>query len=1138
VDRPEGEEKAIFIAALDRGPGAERSAFLDVACGDRAELRSRVEALLAALDRADEVLGPAETRPVEPVTVATSDPPEATVSAGINTTGADAKRPAPDDATRDHATAPVTQGATVGPADGRSSHGLFRGAAVRYFGDYEIEAELGRGGMGVVYRARQVSLNRPVALKMLKTGILAGDAELRRFQNEAEAVALLDHSGIVPVYEVGEHDGQKYFSMKLVPGSNLAERLTRYKADPRASANLVAEVAEAVHHAHMRGILHRDLKPANILVDPEGHPQVTDFGLAKRVQEDFELTQSGAVLGTPGYMSPEQAAGRRGTITTATDVYGLGTVLYALFTGSAPFTGDSMVETLTKVKEQPPVPPRKHYPRLPRDLEVICLKCLEKDPRRRYSGAQALADDLRAWLDGRPIAARPVGSLERAALFARRKPVVAAAYGLTAAVIFLVGFGGTIARLWRAAEDARAEAVKARDGEKTQRLAAEAARDREKSARDRLAVVEYGRTMEVAHQEWREGNVGATLRLIETTPTSQRGWEWRYVNRLCHADLLTLRGHVGVVTSACYSTDGSRIVTASVDKTARIWDARTGALILILKGHTNQLKHASYSPDGSRIVTASWDKTAKIWDARTGVEILALIGHEKGLETASFSPDGSKLITAGGDKSVRVWDANTGVVLLAIKGLSNIAFSASFDPDGTRIVTTCGDDHPARIWDAKTGAEVLKLKSHADRVFSASYSPDGSRLITGHTGGTVRIWDARTGAEILTIKGELDGQSVSFSPDGSRVLTNWENTAKVWDAGTGFEVLSLKGHTSYVVSASFSPDGSRIVTASQDFTAKVWDASTRAEFRSLDADSQGLQSASFSPDGTRVITAGWDKTAKIWDATTGRLTLTLKGHEDGVGAEFSPDGSRIVTQSNDKTAKVWDSATGVVLLTLYGHSDCLNHASYNPDGSRIVTASRDRSAKVWDAMTGAESLTLKGHGDEVYSASFSPDGSRILTGSFDGTARIWDALTGREILSLKGHTGYVNSASFNPDGSRVVTAGHDATARVWDARTGFEILALKGHTFPVTMASFSPDGSRIVTASMDHAVKLWDAANGTEVLSLSVDKDLIVGKELIVGVAFSPDGSRIVTASHDGTARIWDARPFVAAGTDRPTKSR
>ena len=424
--------KAIFTEALRIPEGAGRAAYLDRACGGDAGLRLRVEALLAAHARADDVLGPAGETSVGDLATTGHDP-GAAEAIGPTNPGPTMGRPKAD-----------APGPTTAPGSDRDAETLARGNRVRYFGDYEIRRELGRGGMGVVYEARQVSLNRPVALKMVRAGLLAGDDELRRFQNEAEAVALLDHPGIVPVYEVGAHDSQHYFSMKLVPGGSLVPLLTRYRDDPRAAARLAAEAAEAVAHAHARGILHRDLKPANILVDDQGRPHVTDFGLAKKVEADVELTQSGAILGTPAYMSPEQASGRRGAVTTASDVYGLGAVLYSLLTGRAPFGGDGVVETIDAVRHRPPEPPRQLNAALPRDLETICLRCLEKDPRRRYPTAQALAEDLRAWLDSRPIAARRVGPAERAWLWCRRRPAVAA---LSAAVALAVvgGAAATIA---------------------------------------------------------------------------------------------------------------------------------------------------------------------------------------------------------------------------------------------------------------------------------------------------------------------------------------------------------------------------------------------------------------------------------------------------------------------------------------------------------------------------------------------------------------------------------------------------------------------------------------------------------------------------------------------------------------------
>jgi hypothetical protein len=398
-----------------------------------------------------------------------------------------------------------------------SAHGESNGFRIRYFGDYEVLGEMGRGGMGVVYRARQISLDREVALKMIRSEALASDDEIRRFRNEAEVVALLDHPGIVPVYEVGEHEGQVYFSMKFVEGGSLNQRVSGYALEPRRAARLMIGVAGAVHHAHQRGVLHRDLKPANILVDAAGDPYVTDFGLAKRAAIDEGATRSGAVVGTPAYMAPEQASGRRRSITTATDVYGLGAVLYCLLCGKAPFGGESLADTLRQVQERPPEPPRRINLRVARDLEVICLKCLGKEAGRRYGSAAALADDLGRFLKGEPISARPSGRLERGWLWCRRNPVVASLATLLVVALMSVAVLSFLAA-------GRALEAKARS--------------------DRLR---YGAEVTLAARDFDDGLRALTTdRLATLAPpgpgeADYRGFEWHYLRRQARTELRIVR---------------------------------------------------------------------------------------------------------------------------------------------------------------------------------------------------------------------------------------------------------------------------------------------------------------------------------------------------------------------------------------------------------------------------------------------------------------------------------------------------------------------------------------------------------------------------------------------------------------------
>jgi WD40 repeat protein len=594
---------------------------------------------------------------------------------------------------------------------------------------------------------------------------------------------------------------------------------------------------------------------------------------------------------------------------------------------------------------------------------------------------------------------------------------------------------------------------------------------------------------------------------------------------------LILSGHTAQLSTSAFSPDGSRIVTASWDMTARIWNTATGEAISVLRGHDAEVNGAAFSPDGSRVVTASWDKTARIWNATTGTVIAVLRGHEGQVNCATFSPDGSRIVTASWDMTARIWNATTGTVIAVLRGHEGQVNCAAFSPDGSRIVTASWD-MTTRIWNATTGTLIAVLREHEAQVDSAAFSPDGSRIVTASGDQTARVWDAATGEEIAVLRGHEDQvKSAVFNSDGLRIVTaSGDQTARIWDTATGKELAVLNGHDAEVNFAAFSPEGSRIVTASSDQTARIWDAARREDVVVLRGHDAEVTSAAFSPQASTIVTASWDTTARIWDAGTAKEIVKLSGHEAEVNAaSFSSDGLRIVTASGDQTARVWNATTGTVIAVLRGHEGQVNCAAFSPDGSRIVTASFDQTARVWDAATGNEIAVLRGH--QVNCAAFSPDGSRIVTASLDGTARTWDAASAKGIAVLDAHAGQVNSAAFSPDGSRIVTALVDHTARIWDAGTGNEIAVLRGHAGSVSAAAFSPDGLRIVTASLDKTARIWDAAS---VKGIAISRG---HEDNVVSAAFSSDGLRIVTASYDKTARIWDARFAVMSTMDLLTEA-
>jgi WD40 repeat protein len=973
------------------------------------------------------------------------------------------------------------------------------GSLPRRFGPYELLEKLGQGGMAIVFKARQFRPQRLVAVKIPLYAPLTEIQAFRRFQIETQAVARLEHEHIVRIYECGEQEGVPYFSMEYMDCGSLATTLSGEPRPAHEAAQLVLTLARAVHFAHQHGVVHRDIKPANVLVSSDGAVKLTDFGLAKLLDSDERPTRTAAILGTAKYMAPEQAEGRLRDIGPRTDVHGLGVLLYELVTGRPPFRGDTDLSIRAQIATAEPVPPRRLRSTLPRDLETVCLKCLQKDPVKRYVSAEALADDLRSFLYGEPVLARPVGQAERLWRWCRRKPAIAALL-VSLVCVFFAGFAGVFWQ-WRAA-------VAATEEKELQRQQAEAAR----AWSDKLV---YAGQIALAQREWQDNEVAHARQLLDACRPELRGWEHAYLRRLFVSNQRTFQGHTEPVFGVAFSPDGIRLASGSRDRTLKVWDVQTGEVQMTLRGHTGSIDKVVFSPDGTRIASGSDDRTLKVWDARTGLEILTLQGHTGPVQSVAFSPSGKHLVSGGDDTMVKVWDSQSGQEILTLKGHTNRVGSVAFSADGTRIASGSGD-RTLKVWDAQTGDETWTLKGGAGS--GIAFSPTGKELATDQADYTVRVWDLETHREGVTLKGHTNFVKPAFSPDGKRIVTgSFDRTVKVWDAQTGGEIRTLRGHTDLVECVALSPDGQRIASASSDCTIKVWELEKDQKSITLQGHTENIWSAAFSLDGKRLAIGCVDGSLKVWDAQTCQPLLTIQAHRAPArSVAFSPDGRRIVSGSEDRTVNVWDAHNGQHLLSLEGHTHYVRCVAFSPDGERIVSASHDGTVKLWDARTGQQIRTLQGHPGGVWSVAFSPNGKRMVSGGDDTIVKVWDSQTGQEILTLKGHTNWVGSVAFSADCKRIVSGSKDGTMKVWDAETGDEFLTIKGHVDDVVSVAFSADGKRIASGSEDRMVKIWDVETGQHLLTLKGHADYLRS------VVFSPDGKRLMSASRDGTLKLWD----------------
>jgi WD40 repeat protein/tRNA A-37 threonylcarbamoyl transferase component Bud32 len=1032
--------------------------------------------------------------------------------------------------------------------------------AVRSFGDYELLEHIARGGMGVVYKARQKSVNRLVALKMILAGPLAAPADVERFRREAEAAARLDHPNIVPIYEVGQVEGQPYFVMKLIEGQSLDAQPLRYAGSPRAAAQLLAVVARAVHHAHQRGVLHRDLKPANVLLDSEGRPHVTDFGLARHLEGDPRLTQSGVVVGTLSYMAPEQALARK-DLTTAVDVYSLGAILYALLTGRPPFQGSTVLTTLRSLTERAPASPRRLNPKVDRDLETVCLKCLEEDPGRRYGSAEALADDLERYLRREPVQARRTGLVRRLGKWVRRKPAVAGLWLLVA----LVAAGGIAGIFWKAHEVTLALEELDRADEKIQKGKADLATarrafdkevDEQKKtlarAERRARLEKYVKLIAQAEHALLGGEHRQAVELLDAAPWDLQSWEWRHLRSRC------LEQEYQFVSNAPTTamTKEEQQMFAAVAKAF-------GPRVLTSHLARHDMFRMALSADGSRIATAELEDGTAMQQFGVGLVGGGAAGPLFAIPGLAQLPRLSWL--------VHIWDAGTGKCLFTFREHTDMLTSLALSRDGKRVVSVSRSPYVPKgqylygealerfqkglkdtllVWDADTGKVAFRITGSyyaaggglGQRINAAAFDPTGRQLWVGVAWGdqgivsaggaegqieadraALDLYDAMTGKRLGNASPDsiyhLLGPLQYLRLDGS-VRSNYSGSGRLglpdfrnWGEHDSHSVPI----TSAVVALAASTDGQRVASAHQDGTVILWDVPARKALFTMRGHAAQVTALCFSPDGRRLISGSEDTTVRLWDTESGLQVLTLRGHEAAVlRVIFSPDGKEIISAGADFAVRRWKTDLPLVPLAVRGEKVLALAA----DGSRLATYSWDEGCRVVEMKTGQTVLAVADDSDKrpwhrPFALALSADGSRLAIAHYHYT-QVWEVASGKRLAHHPSIVG--RRLAFSPDGTQLAVLAYETEGGL-------------GQT-PSELAKKLNWGQ----ATQYAVVRLLEAAGDREVTCLQI-KTLPIHfrdeKEYPLEVRFSPDGKSFVlfgvaghyenaTGLHWGELRVFD----------------